>query len=123
MATNRRKIVSKSDKELKQIALDLHSNKIFCDRHLKQITKHDPHFIKMVFMPLVFMDGKELEKLRKRRVDFIYEYYDKAAPRNINGYPCFFSMRCLTENETERMFGFYNKIKDSVDEALREIKP
>jgi len=109
----------KTDEELKQIALDLYSGRIFCDRHISaDVLKRDPHFIKMVFMTLCFMDSKWLGRLRKEKANFFYEYWDKAGPRGINGYPSFISMRYLKGEETKRMFEFYNKIKSGVDEAL-----
>lgn len=50
---------NKTDTEIKQIALDLHHGRIFCDRQLQK--DFDPA---LVFMPLALLSGKQLKKLR-----------------------------------------------------------
>jgi hypothetical protein len=68
-----------------------------------------------VFMPLAFMDKKALKSMQREKVDFIYEYLDKAGPRAINGMPMFFSCHILTQPETKKMFEYYNKFKELAD--------
>lgn len=103
---------NKTDEELKQIAKDLWAGKIFSDRH---IPPGDSHMMLSVFMPFVFMDKKTLKDMQREKIDFVYEYLDKAGPRAINGMPMFMSCRILTKPETKKMFEYYEKFKAMAD--------
>jgi hypothetical protein len=104
-----KKHISKEDEELKQIAEDLWAGRIYSNRNMNDIK-----LIDSVFMPLMFLDRRKLKQLQHLKVDFFYEYIDKAGPRSINGMPVFTSVRCLTKPETARMFEFYEAIKKAV---------
>ncbi len=108
---NLSKHIKKTDDELKEIAKDLWAGKIFSDRHITSL-KDSPNMLGMVFMPIVFMDSETKKQLSDFKVNFIYEYLDKAGPRAINGMPTFFSCRTLTEPETKKMFEYYEKFKE-----------
>jgi hypothetical protein len=109
----RPKRATKSDEELKQIAKDLWAGKIFSDRNIPFFGNSNILF--SVFMPLLFMDKKAIKSLQREKVNFIYEYLDKAGPRAINGMPMFMSCRVLVEPETKKMFEYYNKFKELAD--------
>jgi len=85
--------------ELKQIAIDIHKGKIFTSFHIP------PWRISQV-IGLVFMafglagPGAAREVIDSGVVGF-YEYYDKAGPRSINGYPVFFGHHTVTQSEWE----------------------
>ena len=102
-----------TDEELKIIAQDFHSEKIFSDRHLRNPETELP----MVFMALIFMEKKHLKDFKPV---FIYEYLDKAIPGSINGYPMFMSMRTLNQEDFDKMWDYYEKIKSSIDSALKD---
>lgn len=104
----------KTDEELKGVAKDLWAGRIFSDRHINSL-KDNPSVLGMVFMPMIFMDNKSRKKLADLKVNFIYEYVNKASPRAINGMPIFFSCRILTESETKKMFEYYEKFKQIAD--------
>ncbi len=53
--SNKWKIESRTDEELKKIVIDIYDNKIFTDRHCES------HMIKNIFMPFLFMSPKEPE--------------------------------------------------------------
>lgn len=121
-----------SDKDAKVLAKDVYENKIFTDHH---IDKNSRGFLTMtVFMPLMFIHAPtELntnDPVQKKRdmdiyllldkdiedhyrtiwlnnIAMVYEYYDKAMPRGINGYPTFGSMRILTIESYEKFAKFY----------------
>jgi len=101
----------KTDEELKQIAKDVWAGKIFTDRHLKD----SPAMIPVIFMILVLLDKKQVKKMEQDNISLIYEYFDKAAPRSINGYPTFFSMRMLDKEDAGRMIDFYNEVGKAMD--------
>ncbi len=102
----------KPDKELKQVAKDLWAGKIFCDR---QIPEHDKSLLLSIFMPLIFMDKKTIKSMQREKISLIYEYYDRAGPRAINGYPMFMSCHTMTEPEAKKMFEYYEKFKELAD--------
>lgn len=104
----------KTDEELKGVAKDLWAGRIFSDRHINSL-KDNPSVLGMVFMPMIFMDNKSRKKLADLKVNFIYEYMNKASPRAVNGMPIFFSCRILTEPETKKMFEYYEKFKQIAD--------
>ena len=76
------------EKNLRELAMDICDGKVFHDRMI------DPNRFQqdvgMVFMPLA-LGGMEGLK----GIGLMYEYYDKAGPRSVNGMPCFFSCRIL----------------------------
>lgn len=98
----------RTDAELKAIAEDLYKDNIFCDRHCQS-----PQDIGLVFMPLMFLSPKQAKELAAN-VGMVYEYRHKAMPRCINGLPTFLSMNYLDKKETEKVFGYYNAIRDAV---------
>lgn len=104
----------KTDDELKQLAKDLYTDKIFTDRHFRD-PEEAARMAPMVFMILNFLGPME-RAVWAKDLGLIYEYYSAATTgRSVNGYPIFFSARTLTKDETTRMFEFYNKIKAAMD--------
>ena len=126
-----------SDDELKQIAKDIYHNLIFTDRH---INEYDKGLVTSIFMPFIFMghinwptdntreskiirillEDKEPEYKKRHNnyvnnVGLLFEYMDKGLSRSINGYPMFFSVSVMSIEQTERMFDFYNKYKQLME--------
>jgi len=99
-----------SDEQLKQIAQDLWAGKIFSNLHIRDWAGD----AFMVFMPLVFMNQFQLDDMKKKEVNFIYEYISNATPTAVNGMPTFFSMRMLTKPDTKRMMKYYEAIKEAM---------
>lgn len=107
--------MAKTDLELKQIAADIYEGKIFTDRHIKN--QKDLTF---VFMPLMLGGFKNVPENDIKKIGLIYEYLDKAAPRSINGMPCFTSLRFLLIDELDQVHDFleqYKKMKDDFNNA------
>jgi hypothetical protein len=110
----------KTNEELKQIAVDMYTGKIFSDRHLPDGCEMK---IDQIFMNigLAVMGGftedqfKEFQKnIETGKIFFMYEYLDKAGPLAVNGYPTFFSCSFLSKEEFDIMIDYYNKVKDSI---------
>lgn len=97
----------RTDEELKTIARDLFTGKIFCDRHLREGEN-----LEMVFSILLFMNKEQHEKFQAEEPYFIYEYLNQAGPRSCNGLPMFFSMQFLKKADSDKMFDYYNKYKE-----------
>lgn len=103
---NNDKRIVKTDKELEQIAVDLHAGKIFSDRHCKNQEE-----LRMAFPILMLADEEMIKAMKEDEVEFLYEYLDQASPRTVNGLPIFLSVKTLTKKETARMFEFYKEIE------------
>lgn len=111
--------VPKTDAEIRQLAEDLYRDMIFTDRH---IAGRDPHMAKSVFMPLFFLEEKDIESLKEAKIGLFYEYYKAAGPMSVNGYPTFFSVQMLSESDTKRLFEAHEKIKSAVENAMNGEK-
>lgn len=98
------------DEDLKQIARDMIANRVFTSW---QVDLHGP--LSMIFMPLVFMQREDLWVLQQVPIELIYEYMDKAGPRSINGYPQFFSMRWLNAEDSKKVWGYFEKLRDAME--------
>lgn len=100
------------DSELKQLAIDIHAGRVFGSWNIPYADTVSLHFI-----PLAMLDPAMIDVLQVEGAVQFYEYMDKAAPRSINGAPCFFSFHTLTQEEAEKVEGFCRKI----EAALRSI--
>lgn len=102
--------VIKTDEQLKEIAMDLYNDKIFCDRQV------DKTNLGMVFMPLIFGAFSEWKKEDQDKIGMIYEYLSEAGPMGINGMPIFYSLKFMSKEDTKKMFEIYEQYK-----ALQEL--
>lgn len=112
--------MEKSYADLKQIAVDMAENKIFSNLHINRL---DYRSMIIVFMPLIFIDDKCRKDLVDREIVFVYEYYEEAMPRGVNGMPCFGSMRMLTKSEYETMWIEYENYVKMKKAFLDDFEP
>jgi hypothetical protein len=110
-------IESKTEKELNQIARDLHAGRIYTDLH---IPEHEAMGLIMVFLPLGFMEKGAREELLNDEPGLLYEYLDEANPRSVNGMPTFMSMQILNKKDAEKVLDKTRKLDDAISEALGE---
>lgn len=87
-----------TDAELGQLALDLAGGRVFTDRDVRHAED-----VPAVFMPLIFMDRRDLARLTVAMEDgaVLYEYLSRALPTGVDGMPCFASMRVLDPAEAD----------------------
>lgn len=104
------------DADLKQIAMDLHDGKIFCDRQV-----NSPDDLSRVFMVIALGGFAGVPKEELKNIGLIFEYVDKAGTRSINGMPCFLSMQLLSQSDTIKMFGYYEEYK-ALKEKFQQVK-
>lgn len=97
---------SLSETELRELAWDIHAGKVFTNRHIRP---GDESLAGNIFMILLFMERKDLLAL-KDDFGMVFEYYDKALPRAINGYPMFLSCRFLNRQDTVKVLSFVDEI-------------
>jgi len=107
----------RSDDELRQLAVDLFDQKVFCDRFIMNCTGTD---LMMVFLPLALGAFEGMSEAEVEDINFFYEYYSEALPSSINGRPIFSSVNFLTKPETITMFKFYDEYRDM---KTKFIKP
>lgn len=80
----------KTKSQLRQLAQDVSDGKVF---GTWDIRRGDEHLIQSIFMPLIFganVPGNTMH---------VYEYYDNAGQRSINGYPIFFECNLLAKED------------------------
>ncbi len=103
------KIPSRTEEDLKQIAKCLWAKQIFCDRDIRK--EERDNMIGSIFMPIM-LGGLNKEVVKE--LGLIFEYYDKSAPRSINGYPIFFSCQLLNIEDAKKMFDYAVKIENAM---------
>jgi len=132
------KVERKIGKELEQLVRDIMSSSVFVGNSVPT------NLLPTVFMPIGFgcfdMPGEVVEKSRLfevdsdddiatiradwlRNVGALYEYMDKAAPRSINGYPCFFSCEVLHTDDWKRVHAAvacYTRTQGEISMSLRD---
>lgn len=103
---------------LKKLAIDFHAGHIFSDRHIaNDDTEEYASNMRMVFMPLVFMDEEGRDQLAASDPGMFYEYLSEAGPRTCNGMPMFMSMKVLNMTDTKEMFEIVRKLK-ALEDAI-----
>jgi hypothetical protein len=100
---------SLSDQELKDLALDVWKSRVFLSSY---IPPQDQDLVVQIFLPLLFMDKKQLKDLADSRPGVFYEYYEKAMPRSINGYPIFPSFQFLSQDNTTTLIKYIKKLDE-----------
>lgn len=102
----------KPDADLHEIAVGILQNAIFTDRH---IAPGDARLASMIFMPLGFLDRKQLLDLqRKQRPGMVYARMEHAGPRAINGYPMFFECAMLHPDDAVIVWQKYARMKEQL---------
>ena len=103
---------SRSDEQIKDLALQLYKNEIFTSL---QVPDNSTHLLPSIFMPLIFMDDLTKKVLLLNEAHCFYAEMKDAGPRSINGYPMFFSMLYLNRTDADRLIKKYNAIKEAMD--------
>lgn len=93
---------------MKQLAIDWLGGRIFTDRHCQR-----PEDIPLAFMPLALMKPSDMKQLQAANLGLLYEYFDKAGPRSINGMPIFMSMSMLTQDDTNEVLRLVRALKEA----------
>jgi hypothetical protein len=107
-----------SEEELKKLAQEIVDGKVFTDRDLR---KGDEGSLPMVFMVICLMENAGAFVAD---AGLLYEYWDQAGPRSINGYPCFFSVRKIIKKDMpalEHYVKFYWEAKKRIEQELKDM--
>ena len=81
-------------KEIRQLAKDVCEGKVFGTWN---ISEGETNNIPLVFIPIALMEKGSIPE----GAVHVYEYFDKAGPRSINGMPIFFSCHFLFKEDAE----------------------
>ena len=101
--------VPKTDEQLKELAKDIWSGKVFTSN---QVQNHND--LHIVFLPLVFMTEKQTSQLKKDKITLLYGHIKHALPRSVNGMPTFGSMGMLNESDHRKLVEIYDRIEKTM---------
>ena len=87
-----------ADPELRQLVLDICDNKVFTDRHCRTADE-----VAMCFPILSFMQRCDRKFLAANPPGLIWEYYERASARSVNGLPMFFSCHFLSPSDQVKL--------------------
>lgn len=85
-----------TEEQLKAFVREVLNNNIFLSSYIPEDQK--PRMLSSVFMPLMLGGAAQLESVADD-IGIFWEYYDKALPRSINGFPIFGSMRVMHKDD------------------------
>jgi len=106
-----------NEKELKQLAIDIVENKVF---GTWQMNENDLSHMHIVFMPLIAISDETKQEMRSNNTIHLYEYYDKAGPRSVNGMPCFFSFRSISKDDWDKVLKYAKEYEIRVKSFLNK---
>ena len=98
-----------SEEEISKLAEDIYKGDVFTDKHVRNLDE-----VMMVFMPLIFVSGDQLEMIKNDPPGMIYEYMENAGHRAINGMPMFWSLNMVSKGDTKKIFERVRKIEEAV---------
>lgn len=106
-------IPSQSEEALTQLAKDIAMNLVFTSDHIHR--NEWDNILGMVFMPIVLGAFSDYSEEARKDIGMIYEYYDKAGPRAINGYPIFFSFAIVNVKDRQFVWEKVEKIRKALE--------
>lgn len=92
-----REVHRMDDKALKAFVLGFLDNTIYTSTHLR-----NPDDIGMVFLPAMFGAFSSWPKSRLDQIGCLWEYWDRALPRSVNGQPIFSNVRVMHRDDWGR---------------------
>lgn len=113
----------KTDDELKQLARDIHAGLVFTSDDVRVPQDAPEHVraeiaatsLRMIFLPLALADQPMLDHLAAQKPKLLYEYLSKSGPRGMNGYPQFFSVSVVTEEEWPKLQAYRTALQRQPD--------
>lgn len=100
-----------TDDEINALAEDIYRERVFTSDHIR---KGDLTMLPSIFVPLVFADKKMREEILKDAPGMIYEHLSEAGRLSINGYPIFFSLHIVSQEDAKKVWEKFGQIKNAV---------
>lgn len=66
-------------------------------------------------MPLALLERKDMLKLQRDKAEMFYANMSGAGPRSINGYPMFFEVSYVNQEDAKRVWNEYQRMKEGLD--------
>ena len=104
----------KTDKELRELAIQYVGGSIFTDRHIPE--DEYMSMLQSVFMPLALANEELIDFLQSAEIALLYEHLHKRQERSVNGYPIFFSFNYLTQPELDKFAEHVRKLEEFQNE-------
>lgn len=115
------KVKKRTDEELRKIAWDAMNQKLFMSDQFRSPDEAE-RMLRLVFIPLGFLEKKGIAEIKRRKVAHFYEYYERALPRSVNGLPQFISCYSLTDSEYAAVRKYEAKFRAEADALLHPKK-
>jgi hypothetical protein len=103
-----------SDLTLREIALGIHEDRIFTNRHCRDIQE-----VLMCFPILSMMELCDRKWIANNPPGLVWEFYHAASPTGVNGLPMFFSVRFLSPEDARTMEGYLLKLREAKAEFMQ----
>lgn len=111
------KYIPKTDKQIKELALDIWEGRVFCDRHIKGFKDRDINTVAMVFTPLALFTDAQLKDFLANDPSMIYQYTSQAGPKSPMNVPVFRSFRFLNSHDTKLVMAEFNRLVERLGEG------
>lgn len=106
----------RTDDDLKQLARDIVAGRVFTDLHIQApATEVKLDIMRAVWPILLFMNEQQQAEINALHPVMIYEYLREAGPRSVNGYPVFFSLHVIGQEEWTRLSVYLDRLYDAPD--------
>jgi hypothetical protein len=96
--------VSKTESELRQLAVDIVEGKVFTDKHDRGGLEYGD-----IWLPIRLGAFAEWSTEDLKRIGMLYEYVNKAGDRSVNGYPTFLSLNALDMEDNNKVWKFHEQ--------------
>ena len=107
-----------SQEALAKLAEDMFYGRVFTSTQLPDGI-NDP-LIPSIFMPIIFMDDEQRQKMIDTKPVLFYGYYTDAGPMAINGYPTLFSFGYLGHEDALVVFERVTRMRIAVDSVKEQ---
>lgn len=107
----------RTDAELETLAQDIVAGRVFTSM---AIPVGQERMLGGIFMPLGFCDTEALKEFERLEVSLFYEEMHKAAPRSVNGFPTFFSLKFLDIEDHKKLLERLVEVQKFMDSRKEE---
>lgn len=104
-----------TDADINALAEEIYRGEVFTSN---QIRKEDLEMLPVIFIPIALFGQKLINEMRKEDMGMIYEHFSEAGPRSVNGYPSFFSLHIISQEDANKVWEKYGQIKKAVSGVI-----
>lgn len=106
--------LAKSEKQIKELALDIYEGRVFCDRHIAGFKDRNIATVAMVFTPLALFTEAQMKDFLANDPAMIYQYTNQAGPKSPGNVPVFKSFRFLNSHDTKLVMAEFNRLQEAL---------